>query len=462
MERHETFPQRPTPRLKIRDEGRENVPLQENIPQRLTPRWKLRDEGRENALPENALPENALPENALPENWGTPPQYRETNGMPYQSRQGQSASYYTSPENPVEGNLSHTRRTPVRPVYPVHYDTSSDEGIGSPRPKFNLRTFGTDSSYTIEEFLSTMGDYVDSFKNCPQRAMASVKSYLTGEAAALVVDAGATTWEEIRTILLEHYIPQGHDRAQQSALNYLKRERGENPSTLSVRVRVTAREAYPKLNRLDRDPIMINSFLKAWGDRDVERIVLANNMRSFDEVVQLAERMTLMGGPPSITSTAKSKPQILHLQGQEESEEINESAWARISKVVEFQVDNIVKDRLRHRRARSADSQPSSSVRTMGNQREPYRNPGSRDHYRTRTPSTGRQRGTSRGSRGQARSSSQGRTCYKCGGKGHFIIDCPSTERYRSDGTIDHERTEISNKNLLHDPKGPRAPTRPT
>ena len=170
--------------------------------------------------------------------------------------------------------------------------------------------------------------------------MASVKSYLAGEAATIVYDADVSTWEEIKDVLWRHYVPEGYDRSQQSALVYMKREKGEKPSTLSVRVRTTARKAYPRLTRLDRDPIMINCFLQAWGDKDVEKTVLANNVRSYDEVVRLAERMTLVGGPPSIVSATQKKPSVFHFRERGDADEISEGTEARLRYFIDLDSTN--------------------------------------------------------------------------------------------------------------------------
>ena len=340
-----------------------------------------------------------------------------------------------------------------------------------------------------------MEDYVAGFEDCPQGAVASVKSYLAGEAAAIIVDANVSTWEEIKTVLLEHYVPQGHDRAQQSALSYMKREKGEKASTLSVRVRVTARKAYPKLTRLDRDPLMINSFLKAWGDRDVERTVLANNLTAFDDVVQLAERMTLMGGPPSVatTSTVKRQSGVMRFQDETVDDDVSEGTVFRIAKIFTDQMEDKIDDRFREedryrqrrdqseegryrqrrdqseeghyrqRRDQSDNRRWSGATRAVSNQREPYPNRGPKEPYRARTPSTGRNRGASRdGSKGRARSVSETRRCYKCQGKGHLLADCPSVNWYKPDGTIDQDKTRIDQKNYQVDPNVKGTPTRPT
>ena len=174
-----------------------------------------------------------------PKEWGTPPPYPGVGGAPRGSNWGPGATStpFRTPEGQIVPDGLQDRRTPYQPERPRPYgfgsgnshDSGSHGRSRGPRPKFNLRTFGKDNSYTIEEFLSTTEDYVASFEDCPAEAVSSVKSYLAGEAAAIVHDAGVTTWEEIRKVLLEHYVPLGHERANQSALSYLKRERGENP-----------------------------------------------------------------------------------------------------------------------------------------------------------------------------------------------------------------------------------------
>ena len=277
-----------------------------------------------------------------PEGWGTPPPYPGDSGTPG-----------GSPTPPA-------RRIPRLRVFSG--DTSSG-GVYLSRPKFNLRTFGKDdASYSLEEFLSTMDNYVDSFDVCPQEAVASVKSYLAGQAAAIVYDADVSTWEEIKDVLWRHYVPEGYDRSQQSALVYMK-----------------------------RDPIMINCFLQAWGDKDVEKTVLANNVRSYDEVVRLAERMMLVGGPPSMTSATQKKPSVFHCRERGDADEISEGTEARLRNIVTRKVDEALRDR-----GRSRDRRQTSYVQNVVTQMEPSPTQGSRESPRTRTPSANRSKGASR------------------------------------------------------------------
>ena len=135
-----------------------------------------------------------------------------------------------------------------------------------------------------------MDDYVTSFGDCEEEAVASVKSYLTGEASALVIDAGAREWEEIREVLIKHYVPPGHEKTHQTALASMRLLKGETPTSLSIRVRTTMRKAFPTLDRRNRDPLMSNTFLQALGDEDITRTVYAQNLESFEEVPALCLR----------------------------------------------------------------------------------------------------------------------------------------------------------------------------
>ena len=94
-------------------------------------------------------------------------------------------------------------------------------------PKFNLKTFGRDDNYTIDEFISVMGDYILGFPGQDNEMRAVVKSYLTGEASNVVIDADAKTWDEIKTVLLEHYRPAGEDRMHMAALMAMQKNKHE-------------------------------------------------------------------------------------------------------------------------------------------------------------------------------------------------------------------------------------------
>ena len=108
----------------------------------------------------------------------------------------------------------------------------------SPRPKFNLKTFGKDiESYTIDEFISVMDDYVKPFALDSDELRASIKSHVTGEASSVIIDADAKTWPEMKAALLLHYRPDGEDRTHMAALMVMKKKDKETPSSLAVRIR---------------------------------------------------------------------------------------------------------------------------------------------------------------------------------------------------------------------------------
>ena len=425
--------------------------------------------------------------------------------MPFNPQSGQQNSHV-----PCTPSVYYTaQQTPCTPQRWGGDNSNNVERRRGPRPRFNLRTFGKDPSYTIEEFLSTMDDYVTSFEDCEEEAVASVKSYLAGEASALVIDAGARKWAEIREVLRDHYIPPGHEKTHQTALVNMKLYKGETPTSLSIRVRTTMRKAFPSLGRSHRDPMMINAFLQALGDDDIHKTVYAQNIDVFEQVVQLASRMTFAGMASS--QRVKSRPSLLHFREQKEGDEYEEGTVARINKIVETRLEEVLHDRSTSRwngspntrspsRVRSVSSGNSSQTRwdqsrdtrasgngsngnssqtrwdrsrdnrTSGNggsgnnnqdRRDQPPSPNQRSSRRDYT--SGDQRRNPSAGRGAARprSASQGRTCFKCQGQGHFIADCPSAEWYKRDGTVDEERTRTENPTDPKAPNGGGTPTRP-
>ena len=224
------------------------------------------------------------------------------------------------------------------------------------------------------------------------------------------------------------------------------------------------RKAFPTLDNRNRDPLMNNTFLQALGDEDITRTVYAQNIESFEKVVQLASRMTLAG----ITSSSRprSKPSLLHFRDQREEDEYEEGTVARISQLVVSKVDDTLRDRPWNNRGRSRDSRSTSSVQTItsnDNKSTGQGLNGSQNNggNRNRTPSANR-RPPSSGEDGATRPRSGSRsrkTCYKCRGRGHFLADCPSEDWYKSDGTLDIERTQIENENKkANDPNGQGTP----
>ena len=159
----------------------------------------------------------------VPTGGGEPPNYpppspiRDHLDPPRQSRQV---------HDPLLSDQQHDSR------WSSHNSTGRSSYVA--KPKFNLKTFGKDDSYTIDEFISTMNDYVMGFPGQDHEIRAAVKSYLTGEAACVVIDADAQTWEDIKTVLLAHYRPDGEDRTHMASLLTMKRKYNETPSSLSV------------------------------------------------------------------------------------------------------------------------------------------------------------------------------------------------------------------------------------
>ena len=412
------------------------------------------------------------------------------------------------------------------------WDTRSSSGRSrAMKPKFNLRTFGRDPAYTIEEFISTMNDYVRGFDDQPHEIVAAVKSFIAGEAATIVLDSGADCWEGIRDALWAHYRPVGDDRTHQHIMAKMKKHPDESAQSLSIRVRSTGRRAYPKSTFDCMEPFLIQTFLRAWGDEDVERTVLGMDERSYQTVIQLASRLHMA----EMGSTAPRKPTVLHFADHRVKDEHEEATVARINKMVVSRVDEALTDFQRQNRGRSRernDRAPSTArAVTIAAQndapRQSYtgarndhrynregrssgdRRPNNRDGYGQQSAQSprdnygqqsahnqrdsygqqsahnardnygqqraqgndygqrdgDRQRSTSGGrfrrdqSSGRRRSSSRGRTCFKCQGKGHFIAECPSSCWYKADGTVDEDRTAIEGRN---DPNEGRALPRPT
>ena len=345
----------------------------------------------------------------------------------------------------------------------------------SPRPKFNLKTFGKDiESYTIDEFISVMDDYVKPFAPDSDELRASIKSHVTGEASSVIIDADAKTWPEMKAALLLHYRPDGEDRTHMAALMAMKRKDKETPSSLAVRIRTSTRKAHPHLKLVDLDASMIQCFLRAMEDHELNRTVLSQDIRLFRKVVEVSTRLCLADGllPKSTSSTKLSKPSMLNFQEQRQTSENDEATLAKIHKVVISGVEEALTDKGRGRsrdrvpmdgkqrgnsygrREGSANKRDNSAGRGRSyntNDGRPQRPPSANRDSRTPRPYSGnrdgaRDRSRDRRPRDQSvppRTSSSTRACFKCHGLGHFIVDCPSTHWYFKDGKIDVDRDNL-------------------
>ena len=383
------------------------------------------------------------------------------------------------------------------------------------RPKFNLREFGLDERYTIDEFISVMDDYVKSCDQTPESEVVSmVRSYLKGVAATIVIAARVSTWQEIRGVLLEHYRPEGEDRTHMAKLMSMRRLKGESPLALSVRIRTSTNIAHPESTQKQQNMQMIQTFLLAMDDNQLKTLVLASNERSFRGVVELASRLAEDDNKPS--DLLSKKPAVLHFGTSRANDELEEATVARISKIFLNTMDNntekggIMKERGRSKERRPEEkkryTKESSNgrrdtSRTSGERRarsfqrndEKYRQQqgtpkrdssyhgqrgagSQREGRRDGSYQTRRRDGSYTGQRDRddgkrqsyppsitstnrprSTSRNQPRNCYKCQAYGHFIVNCPSERSYKKDGTIDYDRENFEKERAAKsDPNGPR------
>ena len=342
----------------------------------------------------------------------------------------------------------------------------------TPEPKFNLKTFGSDDNFTIDEFVSVMDGYIRKFENRqPEEISSLVLSYLTGEAFSVVKGADAGSWKDMRSALLEHYHPDGENRAYIVALKIMRRKEGEAPSSLAVRIRACTRRAYPEGKLTEMDTLMIQTFLRAMDDKGLELIVLAYNMLEFKDVLDLATRFHLAEGyDPSRAINHKmssvQKSDVEHSNDQQDEADIT-----HISNIALSTGERISKSEEHTDRGRSRDSQERVDSR-----RHRDRSRGIRDRSYTRHDCSGRSRSNS-GHRGSSRSyghhdvdlrtrsgsgpksDSRANPCSKCQGLGHSLLQCSSSHWYTKKWSIDIEKEQMEMyrqaKNKFH-PKGQR------
>ena len=348
------------------------------------------------------------------------------------------------------------------------------------RPKFNLKQFGQDNNYSIEEFISVMNDYIrinmDSAE--PDDIAAAAKSYLTGEAMTIILDAEATTWSGIKKALLAHYRPAGEDRTHMAKLLNMRRQNNETPASLAIRVRYSTKKAHPLLTLPLLDNQMIVTFLQAMGDKDLERLVIAHDIRDFKQVVDTASRLDLAGGNDTSNDKFLKKPSAFRLSDERSLDERDEALIARVSSLVLKTNESVQSQKGSVERGRSRERHYRDSNKSHGSSLDRHdRSHGRRDNSRisgvhrarsyTRHESSGYPRSFSgrresertyerRGSSSRYRSLSRQRsysnsgTCYKCHGMGHYIVDCPAAHWFRKDGSIDHERDQMENYRVAH------------
>ena len=318
------------------------------------------------------------------------------------------------------------------------------------RPKFHLRTFGKDvDNYTIEEFISIMNDYVKPFDKDSNELRACIKTHITGEAAIVVLNADAQTWEDMKTALLLHYRPECEYRAHMATLEIIRQQNGESPASLAVRVRRCAKKAFPHLQLADLDSIMIKHFLRAMDNKELTRLALTQDLRLFEKVIEISTRLSMADAESGtrLSLADGNTPVTINLQDARHEVNTNEATMDYIDKIVIARVDHAISEMPRGRsRNRQSRERPyvqcSPEIRDNGRDRSRDNNTqwqysdngeGRRDQYRDRSPhaqeNLQRARSDSRRSRdrrpqdGQTpdnaqrpRSTSRNRSCFKCHG----------------------------------------------
>ena len=73
----------------------------------------------------------------------------------------------------------------------------------------------------------------------------------------------------------------------------MHRGKGETPASLAVWVRTSTHKVYPNVPVAVLDAQMIQTFLQAMADTELQWTILAANVREFKKVVEVATRLDL-------------------------------------------------------------------------------------------------------------------------------------------------------------------------
>ena len=203
---------------------------------------------------------------------------------------------------------------------------------------------------------------------------------------------------------------------------------------------------------------MIQAFLQACNDKELNRTVLSQDIRAFRKVVEVAVHLALADTIMPLDNR-RPKPSVLQFQEQRQQCDVDEATLARINKMVTSRVDEAITDRGRARsrehreNATKSEDMPQTKRRDYSSTRRDHSANSGRPSSSSRHTSLNRDRDRGRSSdrrdadlQRRPRSESQSRACYKCHGIGHFIQDCPSTPWYKKDVTVDEDRDKMDTR----------------
>ena len=101
-------------------------------------------------------------------------------------------------------------------------------------------------------------------------------------------------WADTKALLKSHFAPCGNEQTHRLWLNTMMIKRGESIAAFALCVRKTTSMAYPELSTECRDDMMVGAFIRGIDAPVVTRQVTALEMKEFNQVVQLANRLNLV------------------------------------------------------------------------------------------------------------------------------------------------------------------------
>jgi hypothetical protein len=327
-------------------------------------------------------------------------------------------------------------------------------------PSFNLEDFN--------EYLNQQNRYYDwSQMEFVEHALVC----LTGPALNCVSenDLPITTWKQLRILLHKTLEPDGSEIKYLHQLKTMYLRKDESLSSYTDRIRRIGKLAYPDIELLPRENMLVTIFTTGLNITDVTKAIAFQQVQTLNEALRVAASDPTpvdipSGDPPIAIKTALKKPTVQIAQvSDDQVDNLTDKISSIVMQAVGARESSAPQNRYRRdqtpparqyyesREARDPTPPPrrysyesrEANISTPHNRQNygEHRSPGpsynNRSRERSQSPGPGyRGRDNNQSTRPayktRPRSTSVDRraVCYKCRGAGHVIKDCASEHWY--------------------------------
>ena len=319
------------------------------------------------------------------------------------------------------------------PVYEDHYRaapaprTPNRVGVPVQHRLAKLDTFKGENRERLDDFVYQFEEFAtshawDQIETCRQ-----ARTHLRGVALAYVCRAPLPprTWQELKNLLTRRFQPRDLTSAYKAQFRAWRRQRNEDIHTYVDVLQKLAEMAWPFLDPLAREEMVVDQFLTGLDNHELRVQVATSDVRRIEDLMRIARSLEAVEGEETGRSHARRNP------AQARFAEENEGSESEVARIADQILAKIGPELRQSRdpkrrpptpgpqRVRSAErtvTTPACKDASTEAKREKVK-----EKERGRSPSSERSRSCNRDGPPQ---------CYKCKGFGHYMRDCPSNDFY--------------------------------